>query len=192
MPGIAKIPYIPGQPVYILASDPANHYLLSSGAVEAFNGAHLTSYELTSVEDGTTGIQIVTFPTVAVVPVALDWVAYDASSGHIVSSGTMRLDANNNEVTVLDSPGMVALLAGTVHLNVKLTADGMDSITHSNPGHNLSPNLPQMIVQLWRRFLGPTRMSESGLDMLDDDQTTVNVTQSLSDNGVLQVVGKVS
>jgi hypothetical protein len=72
-----------------------------------------------------------------------------------------------------------------------LAATGLDSIPVTDPGGVSNwTTFPKCMLALYRRFLKPTALTSGTLTLYKDDAATVNATQTVSDNGTTQIVGK--
>ena len=71
-----------------------------------------------------------------------------------------------------------------------LASTGLDSIAVTDPGGMSSINtFPKMLVSLWRYFFRKTTATATQLKTFKDDDTTVNVTMPLSNDGTTQTKG---
>lgn len=71
----------------------------------------------------------------------------------------------------------------------KLASDGLDAISIADPA-GVATNFREMIVQLWRRFFKKQTMTAAQLKLYADNDSTVLVTQAVSDDGTTQTIGK--
>jgi hypothetical protein len=73
-----------------------------------------------------------------------------------------------------------------------LAANGLDAIVVSDPGGiaNMT-TLPKMIVALWRYFFKKTTLNRStgALNTYADDNATIDVTMTTTDDGTTQTKG---
>lgn len=101
-----EVVYTPGiSTVVFTAEDITGKYLVAStGAVEAYNGAHLANYRVAMTESGEAGRYTATFPTPLVLPNTFHILAKDTalSGNQAIGGGDLILDANGNEVTTVD------------------------------------------------------------------------------------------
>ncbi len=78
----------------------------------------------------------------------------------------------------------------TAATGIILGAAGLDQISVADPG--IAANLttfPKIMVWLFRRFFKRSTLTATQLKTYADDNTTVNVTQTMSDDGTTQVQG---
>lgn len=126
---IRKVPYTTGKStVKVYASDSLDKYLRTdNGAVEVFNGSHLATYQISVVEDGSTGIYLMTMPAVSVLPNAFDLFAVDTATGGIIGVGYVSLDGSGNEVVTWTTPTDRSTLTtlGTQATAIKAKTDNL-------------------------------------------------------------------
>lgn len=79
-------------------------------------------------------------------------------------------------------------LSGT---SVKLTSDGLDSISTTAPS-GVASNFREMMVQLWRRFFKKATQTSSELKTYADNGSTVITTQAVSDVSGTETQGAAS
>lgn len=71
-----------------------------------------------------------------------------------------------------------------------LAASGLDAIAITDPGNVANINsLPKMIVALYRYWYKTSSMTASSIKLFADDDTTVNNTMAVSDDGTTQTKG---
>lgn len=91
---------------------------------------------------------------------------------------------------VSGSVGSVAGPVQSVAGGVKLAPDGLDAISAADPGPASNMNtLPKMIVAIWRSFYRKSELDATSIKRFADNGSTVNTTQSYSDDGVTQKIG---
>jgi hypothetical protein len=77
----------------------------------------------------------------------------------------------------------------TSSLPAHLVPTGLDAIAVSDPGGVANMNtLPKLVVALWRRFYKKTTQDAAAFTTYADNGTTVNTTQTTTDNGTIQTV----
>ena len=69
-----------------------------------------------------------------------------------------------------------------------LAATGLDAITATDPG-TVATTFPGMVVQIWRRWFRKTTMTATQLKTYANDGSTVDTTQTISDDGTTQTQG---
>lgn len=114
---------------------------------------------------------------------------------HATGSGADPTDRDYEIVTVdpFAALGAVASVAGNVAgsvasvaatVNATLVASGLDAISVADPGGVAGhTSLPKMLVALYRRFYRRVTKSTTQIKAYGDDNTTVNTTQTISDDG---------
>jgi hypothetical protein len=71
-----------------------------------------------------------------------------------------------------------------------LQPTGLDAISVADPGAPANvTTLPKMIVALWRRFFRKSTLTATQLKTYADDGTTIDSTQTVSDDGTTQTQG---
>lgn len=72
---------------------------------------------------------------------------------------------------------------------VDLKATGLDNIPVTEVD-GVADTFREMIVQLWQRFFYKITATSTAITTYKDDETTVNTTQTVSDDGTTQIVGE--
>jgi len=74
---------------------------------------------------------------------------------------------------------------------VTLGATGLDAIATTDPA-GVASTFAEMVVQTWRYFFKKTTLTATELKTYADDDTAVNTTSTVSDNGTTQTKGTAS
>lgn len=130
MPNI-YIPYgVTAQSVRVKMFNGAGLYLkTSNGALVTYNSANLSQYYITATEIiGSNGLYVAIVPTIAVLPVSLNYIAEDAVSGDMIAFGQIDVDAAGNEVSPF---GAGVSIAEGIR---RIAALNMGVITDANTG----------------------------------------------------------
>lgn len=97
---------------------------------------------------------------------------------------------SNASRTLTDFNFQVVVGANTDKTGYQLAANGLDIIPITDPGAVANMNsFPKLIVALWRYFYRQTTATLSQLRTYKDDNTTVNVTMPLTNDGTTQTKG---
>ncbi len=101
-------------------------------------------------------------------------------------------DYSGNTVQTGDAFARIGAL-GVGLTAVVLGPTGLDNISVADPGAPASQTtLPKKIVAIWRRLFGKTTLTATQLKTFAADGTTVNSTQTTSDDLTTQVQGEAS
>jgi hypothetical protein len=104
MPATVYAPYDAGKTTEMAFFTSAGQWLITApgagqGTLEPYNGANYTpKYKLAGVEIPARQLYSFTLPTIVALPVRLQFIGYDSSSGDRIAAGMLSLDANGNEV----------------------------------------------------------------------------------------------
>ncbi|HEX3870239.1 MAG TPA: hypothetical protein VHV77_07385 [Pirellulales bacterium] len=112
-------------------------------------------------------------------------------------AGAAYIAPNNSAITAIKAktdnlPSEPAAVGSAMTLSdksgFKLASDGLDSVSVT-PSAGAASNFREMMVQVWRRFFAKATKSSAQLITYADDGTTVVTTQSVSDDGILEIQG---
>ena len=109
---------------------------------------------------------------------------------------TNKTTTNALTGTTISTTQVVASVTGAVgsvttvsdKTGYSLGATGLDTITASDPAA-VATTFPQMVVQTWRRFFKRSTLTSTQLKTYKDDNSTVETTQTVSDDGITQIQG---
>jgi hypothetical protein len=106
MSAIVTVPYDADESTEIvLFNDAGQWMIISSGAVEAFNQAHLAQYLLVGTAVGTglaAKVYAHTVPTPAVLPARFNYIAFDVTTGDVIGGGEIAFSAAGVRVLPLE------------------------------------------------------------------------------------------
>ena len=103
-------------------------------------------------------------------------------------SALQDFDPDNDTVARVTLTDTATALTGKT--GFKLASDGLDSVSTTEPS-GVASNFREMLVQVWRRFFKRVTMTDTALLNFKDDNSQAT-TQTMSDDGTTQEVGKAS
>ncbi len=79
-------------------------------------------------------------------------------------------------------------IAGSALDSTVIKSNALDGITISDPAA-IATTFPQMLVQVWRRFFKKSTLTATQLKTYQDNGTSAETTQTVSDDGTTQTQG---